>query len=55
MGIRDSADFNEILKWGVGAPTTLFVDQEGAIVGSPIVGADVEGYKTFVEEYLNEQ
>ena len=50
-----NADFNDVLKWVVGVPTTLFVDQEGAIVGSPIVGADVEGYKTFVEEYLNEQ
>lgn len=50
-----NADFNDVLKWVVGVPTTLFVDQEGAVVGSPIIGADVEGYKTFVEEYLNEQ
>ena len=33
-------------------PTTIFVDKDGNIVGDPIVGADVEGYKTFVEEYL---
>ena len=50
-----NSDFNDVLKWVVGVPTTLFVDKEGAIIGSPIVGADVEGYKTFVEEYLNEQ
>ena len=50
-----NADFNDVLRWVVGVPTTLFVDQEGNLAGSPIVGADVEGYKTFVEEYLNEQ
>lgn len=50
-----NTDFNDILKWVVGVPTTLFVDQNGAIVGEPIVGANVEGYKTFVEEYLDEQ
>ena len=33
-------------------PTTIFVDKDGNIVGEPIVGADVEGYKAFVEEYL---
>ncbi|MDE7272725.1 MAG: TlpA family protein disulfide reductase [Lachnospiraceae bacterium] len=50
-----NADFNDILKWVVGVPTTLFVDKNGAIVGEPIVGANVEGYQTFVEEYLNGQ
>jgi len=34
-------------------PTTFFVDSTGAIVGEPIVGADVDGYKAFVEDYLN--
>lgn len=33
-------------------PTTIFVDKSGNIVGDPIIGADVEGYKAFVEEYL---
>ena len=47
-------DFNGIMKWVTGVPTTIFVDKEGNIVGK-IVGADVEGYKSFVEEYLNGQ
>lgn len=50
-----NSDWNNVLKWVVGVPATLFVDRNGAIVGEPIVGADVEGYKAFVEEYLNEQ
>lgn len=50
-----NADFAPILKDVVGVPTTLFIDGDGNIVGDPIVGADVEGYKTFVEEYLGEQ
>lgn len=33
-------------------PTTYFVDSEGRMVGDPIVGADVAGYKYFVEDYL---
>ena len=33
-------------------PTTIFVDAEGNLIGQPIVGADVEGYKKFVEEHL---
>ena len=46
-------DFNEIMRWVTGVPTTLFVDKEGNIVGDPIVGANVKGYKNFVEEYIN--
>lgn len=46
--------FDEILYELVGVPTTFFVDGDGNIVGDPIVGADVDGYKAFVEEYLNE-
>lgn len=47
-------DFAEWLKGIVGVPTTFFVDREGKIVGEPIVGADVEAYRKFVEEYLSE-
>ena len=47
-------DFESIMKWVTGVPTTLFVDKNGNILGEPIIGADVEGYKKFVEEYLNE-
>lgn len=35
-------------------PTTFFVDSEGKVVGDPIIGADVAGYRRFVEHYLNE-
>lgn len=49
-----NADFAPILRNVVGVPTTLFIDGNGKIVGDPIIGADVEGYKKFVEEYLNE-
>ncbi|MDE7324564.1 MAG: TlpA family protein disulfide reductase [Lachnospiraceae bacterium] len=38
----------------VGFPTTFFVDQTGAIVGDPIVGANVERCKEFAEAYLSE-
>ena len=48
-----NADFEPVMRWVVGVPTTLFVDKEGNLVGEPIVGAYVDGYKTFVEEYLN--
>lgn len=34
-------------------PTTVFVDGSGCLVGEPLIGADVEGYKSFVEAYLN--
>ena len=50
-----NADFAPILKDVIGVPTTLFIDGEGNLVGDPIVGADVDGYKTFVEDYLNGQ
>lgn len=42
-----------LLDGVVAYPTTFFVDSTGAIVGEPIVGADVDGYKAFVEDYLN--
>lgn len=33
-------------------PTTFILDRSGNVVGEPIVGANVEGYKKAVEEYL---
>lgn len=48
-------DFADILKEVIGVPTTMFVDKDGNIVGDPIIGADVDGYKKFVEDYLNGQ
>lgn len=39
----------------IGVPTTFFVDRDGNIVGDPIVGANINGYKQTVEEYLDGQ
>ncbi len=50
-----NADFASIMNWVTGVPTTLFVDKEGKLVGEPIIGADVAGYKKFVEDYFSEQ
>lgn len=50
-----NADFAPILKDVIGVPTTLFIDGEGNLVGDPVIGADVDGYKKFVEDYLNGQ
>lgn len=46
-------DFAPILNTLVGVPTTFFVDSTGAVVGDPIVGANVAGCQAFVEAYLN--
>lgn len=46
-------DFTELLNGVVGVPTTFFVDRNGALVGTPIVGADVEGFKATAEELLS--
>lgn len=48
-------DFAPILKDVIGVPTTLFIDGEGNLVGDPVIGADVDSYKTFVEDHLSEQ
>lgn len=50
-----SADFDSLMATVVGVPTTYFVDATGAVVGQPIVGANVPGCMAFVEEYLNAQ
>ena len=50
-----SPDFYELMATVVGVPTTYFVDSTGAVVGQPIVGANVPGCMAFVEEYLNAQ
>lgn len=53
--IAGTDDFAGVMASLVGVPTTIFVDSNGNIVGEPIVGSEVEGYKKFVEEYLNER
>ena len=50
-----TSDFDEIMEQLIGVPTTIFVDSEGNIVADPIVGANVVGYKEFVEEYFDEK
>ncbi len=45
-------DFSTFMSNIIGFPTTFFVDQTGAIVGEPIVGANVKGCKEFVENYF---
>ena len=52
--IAGTEDFYDILVSLIGVPTTIFVDKNGNIVGRPIIGANVDGYKKFVEQYLNE-
>lgn len=48
-------DFAPVLKDVLGVPTTMFIDKDGNIVGDSILGADVDGYKKFVEDYLGGQ
>ena len=48
-------DFYSLINQVVGVPTTFFVDATGAVVGEPIVGANVPGCMAFVEEHLNAQ
>ncbi|MGN6711178.1 TlpA family protein disulfide reductase [Anaerocolumna jejuensis] len=47
-------DLKDLLSGIIGVPTTFFVDKEGNIIGDPIVGADIDSYIKFVEEYFNE-
>jgi thiol-disulfide isomerase/thioredoxin len=51
--IIGNPDFENLFSGIIGVPTTMFVDKDGNIVGEPIVGADVDGYKKFVEDFLN--
>ena len=53
MNLAAEKEFDAILRKIVGVPTTYFVNRDGEFVGSPIVGADVAGYKSFVEGYLD--
>lgn len=55
VNLIPTAEMNDLLSKVVGVPTTIFVDKTGALVGEPIVGANVAGYKAFVEEFLSEQ
>lgn len=48
-------EFAPVLKDVLGVPTTMFIDKDGNIVGDSILGANVDGYKEFVEDYLGGQ
>lgn len=47
-------DFAPFLEGVAGVPTTVFVDKEGKLVGSAILGAQVDKYKEFVEGFVGE-
>lgn len=44
---------DSLLSGVTGVPTTMFVDKNGNITGKAVVGANVEAYKEFVEDYIN--
>ena len=50
-----TAEMNDIINGITGVPTTFFVDRDGKLIGDPIVGANVDGYRKVVEDYLNGQ
>lgn len=54
INIIPSAELVEYLSTVEAVPTTIFIDGNGNIVGEPIIGADVDAYKQFVEDYLRE-
>lgn len=54
VNLLTSPSLYPLLSMSQYVPTTYFVDAQGNMVGQPIVGADVEGYKQFVAEYLHE-
>lgn len=54
VNLLTSEGLYPLLNMSQYVPTTYFVDREGKMVGDAIVGANVEGYKQFVEDYLNE-
>lgn len=55
VNIVPNAEIGTYLQDVEAVPTTIFVNSKGEIVGNPIIGADVSGYKNFVEGYINAQ
>ena len=53
INIIPSAGLIDYLSTVEAVPTTIFVDGDGKIVGAPIIGADVDAYKNFVDAYVN--
>ena len=52
--ILASESVSKAFEGVVAVPTTFILDKSGNLVCKPIVGADVEGYKKAVEDYLAE-
>ena len=50
--ILASESVSKAFEGVVAVPTTFILDKSGNLVCKPIVGADVEGYKKAVEDYL---
>ena len=50
--IMASESVMEMLKNVEAVPTTFILDKTGSMICKPFVGADIEGYKKAVEEYL---
>ena len=54
VNIIPNSEFENFLSEIEAVPTTIFVDGSGNILNKKIVGADVDGYKDFVKDFLNE-
>ncbi|MBR1859186.1 MAG: TlpA family protein disulfide reductase [Selenomonadaceae bacterium] len=54
INIVPNSEIAQYLSNVEAVPTTIFVNSKGEVVGDPIIGADVDGYKQFVKDYLNE-
>ena len=53
LNIIPNKEIIPFLEKVVAVPTTIFLDSQGNIIGEPIVGADVEGYKKRLKELLD--
>ncbi len=54
LNLVPNSEIMQYLENVQAVPTTIFVDAQGKIVAQPVVGADVQGYKNVVKEYLGE-
>ena len=54
LNLVPSPGLDKYLQKVDAVPTTIFVDNSGHLIGEPVVGADVEGYRAAVKAYLHE-
>lgn len=52
VNIYPDQNLKDALQEVDAVPTTFFVDSQGKMVGMPVIGADVEQYREFIENYL---